>query len=152
MDSLKNFHECKQVSGVEYHGLVSVTDCGRMSWNVISTSWFVFFSRTRTISEASALPFGKKTMEMTVYACLLAFMCTSGQIESRLKATLSCTFLRCVEGKHHFNYQANFTTEEGNCSSPGGELAQADRSAWCGCIVPRLPPDLHMKDRGQRRG
>lgn len=59
-----------------------VGGCREMSFPLAG----LFFSRTQTINEASALPFGKKTMEMTLYACSLAFMCTSGPTESRLES------------------------------------------------------------------
>lgn len=79
-----------------------------------------------------------------ILACLLVFMCISGQPESS-------TFQRCAEGKHHLSCQANSTLEEGNGSSPGelGAIGQK-RIVWLS--RPLLPPDLHMKDRGQRPG
>ena len=52
---------------------------------------FFFFSRTLALSEVFALPFREEDNENDT-VLMLAFMCTSGQIESCVE---SCPFLRC---------------------------------------------------------
>lgn len=156
MYSLKNFHEGKWVSGVEYHGLVWVTDLWVDIVKCHFQSQVCFFLETWPTATSLLLLSGWRQRENdTLYSLLLAFMCTSRHIENRVEGNTFLHFQRCTEEWHHLNCQVSLHNRGRKAgSNTEGNVGQTDRRVWetgsC-CLLPVLSGKNHRQTQVEGR-